>query len=155
MANLKQIEKFLKRKDFKYKVIDLGGEVYTVEQVSETGVDEDEIVKTLIVRVKGLKKMQYVALAVRGRDRVDFKKVRKLLGNQSELAKPEEVQRIVRVPVGAVCLILVGLPLYFDRCVMGLTRVNMGSGDLTKGLEMDLTDLLKAVEKYQVEEFVR
>jgi len=154
MANLKQIEKFLKRKDFKYKVIDLGGEVYTVKQVSETGVEEDEIVKTLIVRVEGLKKMQFVALAVRGCDRVDFKKVRKLLGNQSELAKPEEVQRIVRVPVGAVCPILVGLPLYFDRCVMNLNRINMGSGDLTKGLEMDLNDLLGAVGEYQIKDLV-
>ena len=154
MANLKQIEKFLKRKDFKYKVIDLGGEVYTVKQVSETGVEEDEIVKTLIVRVEGLKKMQFVALSVRGCDRVDFKNVRKLLGNQSELAKPEEVQRIVRVPVGAVCPILVGLPLYFDRCVMNLNRINMGSGDLTKGLEMDLNDLLGAVGEYQIKDLV-
>jgi len=38
--------------------------------------------------------------------------------------------------------------------VMNLTHVNIGSGDLTKGLEMKLSDLLAAVGKYQVEDLV-
>ena len=150
MANLKQIEKFLKSKKIPYEVIDLGGEIYTVQGVKDIGVNEDEIVKTLVIRTNS----GFVALAVRGRDRVDFKKVRKLFGSKSELAKADEVLRICKVPVGAVCPILLDVPVYFDREVMDLKQVNMGSGDLTKGLEMEFLDLLKAVGDYRIEDLV-
>ncbi|OGE00873.1 hypothetical protein A3J17_02920 [Candidatus Curtissbacteria bacterium RIFCSPLOWO2_02_FULL_40_11] len=150
MANLAQIEKFLKQKKLPYKVVDLGVEVFTVEGVKKAGVSEDDIVKTLIVRGND----QFIALAVRGKDRVDFKKVRKLLGSKSELASAQEVEKVVRVPIGAVCPILLDIPLTFDEKVMKLKHVNMGSGDLRMGLEMDLRDLLKAVVEYQVEDLV-
>lgn len=161
MANLKQIEEHLRAKKLRYEVIDLGGEVFTVEGVSKAGVDEDEIVKTLIVRVNGNPSIsgisgsiRFAALAVRGKDRLDFKKIRKLFGSKSGFAKAEEVLKVCKVPIGAVCPILLGIPLIFDRKVMDLKRVHMGSGDLTRGLEMDFKDLLRAVDKYQVEDLV-
>lgn len=149
MANLEQIEKYLKRKKLPYRVIDLGSEVFTVKGVKEAGVDEDEIVKTLIVRSND----GFVALAVRGKDRVDFKKVRKLFGSKSELAKAEEVEKVAKVPVGAVCPILLNILIYIDKRVLTLEHVHMGSGDLTRGLEMKLEDFLEAIGDYQVEEF--
>src|SRR3989344_8961281 len=156
MADLKNIEKYLKDKQLSYEVINLGGEVFTVKGVVESGVNKDEIVKTLIIRFQpnsspGLDR-GYAALAVRGTDRVDFKKVRKLFGSKAELAKSEEVLNVCNVPVGAVCPILLDVPVYFDRKVMELSRIHMGSGDLTKGLEMEFSDLLKAVKKYQIED---
>lgn len=148
MANLVQIEKYLKEKGLKYKLIDLGGEVFTVRDVVKSGVEEKNVVKTLVVRTNE----NFVALAVRGQDRVDFKKVRKLFGNKSELASPQEVEKIAGVPIGAVCPILIEIPLYFDRKVMGLKYANTGSGDLTRGLEMDFIDLLAVVGKYEIED---
>lgn len=163
MANLVQIEKYLRYKKLPYKVIDLGTEIFTVKGVVEAGVDEEEIVKTLVVKLQNTQrsqhKMQFVALAVRGKDRVDFKKVRKLfglstsLGVNCELAKADEVKKVVGVPIGAVCPILLKIPIYIDRKVMDLNTVNLGSGDLKKGLEMKLADLLEAIGKYQVEGF--
>ena len=156
MANLFQIEKYLRKKKIPYKVVELGGEVFTVDQVKKTGVEEDEIVKTLVIKTNN----NFIALVVRGCDRLDFKKVRRLFGPSTalrvncELAKADEVEKVCGVPVGAVCPILLGVPLYFDRRVMNLTHVNIGSGDLTKGLEMKLSDLLAAVGKYQVEDLV-
>ena len=156
MANLQQIEKYLKEKKIPYNIIDLGGEVYTVGDVVKSGVEEGEIVKTLVIRAND----DFVALTVRGKDRVDFKKVRRLFGPSTslrvncELARPEEVLKICGVPVGAVCPILIEVPLFFDQRVMDLKHVNMGSGDLTKGLEMELSDLLSAVGKYQIEDLV-
>ena len=163
MANLKQIEKRLRSLKLPYKVIDLGGDVFTVSEVVESGVDEEEVVKTLIIRTSNSidKKtpwreyVNFVALAVRGIDRLDFKKVRKLFGSKSELAKAGEVLKVCGVPVGAVCPILLKIPVYFDEKVMGLSHVNMGSGDLTKGLEMEFSDLLKAVGKFQVEDLIK
>src|SRR4030042_5525654 len=99
MANLLQIEKFLKKRKIKYKVSDLGGAVYKVEDVIKAGVSPDEILKTLIVRIsrkdlrrnsgdkilRSFENVSFVALVVRGKDRVDFKKVRRLFGGKSEL----------------------------------------------------------------------
>ncbi len=151
MANLGQITKYLNAKKLGHKVIDLGDEIFTVKGVVETGVNEEEIMKTLIIRGNN---NQFVALAVRGKDRVDFKKIRRLFGNKSEFAKPNEVLKVCGVPVGAVCPILLNIPVYFDMKVMDLSHINMGSGDLTKGLEMEFSDLLKAVGKYSIEDLV-
>lgn len=150
MANLKQIKKYLDSQSLGYEIVDLGDEVFTVEGVKKSGINEDKIVKTLIVRTN----QGFVALVARGKDRVDFKKVRKLFGGKSELAKPEEVLKVAKVVVGAVCPILLEVPVIFDRKVMKLPRVHMGSGDLTCGLEMELRDLLKAVGEYKVEDLV-
>ncbi len=151
MANLKQIKRYLVSKKLPHKVFDLEACVYTVKGVVETGVEADEIVKTLIIKTNE----HFAALAIRGKDRLDFKKVRRLFGSKSELAKPNEVLKVCEVGVGAVCPILLGIPVYFDKRVMNLKNVNLGSGDLTCGLEMDLADLLKAVGKYQVEDLIK
>jgi len=150
MANLVQITDYLNAKKIKYEVADLGGEIFTVKEVTKAGIKEDDIVKTLVVHTNG----GFVALAIRGKDRIDFKKVRRLFGSKSELAKPEEVKKIIGVPVGAVCPILIEVPLYLDRKVMSLKHINMGSGDLTKGLELELTDLLTIIGKYTIEDLV-
>ncbi|MEK7580820.1 MAG: YbaK/EbsC family protein [Patescibacteria group bacterium] len=149
MANLVQIQKHLRLLQLDFKVIDLDQEAFTVADVVDAGIKVDEVVKTLIVRVGD---GSFIALALRGNDRVDFKKVRKLFGSKAELAKPEDVLKVVGVPIGAVCPILVGVPVYVDKNVMDLQNVHMGSGDLMHGLEMKLKDLLKAVGEYQVEE---
>lgn len=149
MANLVQIEKNLQQKQLDFKVIDLAQEAFTVADVVDAGIKRDEVVKTLIVRTG---EGSFIALALRGDDRVDFKKVRRLFGSKAELAKPEEVLRVVAVPIGAVCPILVGVPVFVDKNVMDLQNVHMGSGDLMHGLEMKLKDLLKAIGEYRLEE---
>ena len=154
MANLFQIRQYLQKNKINHKISDLGGEVYKAEDVIKVGVNPDQILKTLIVRStvrEGLEfKDKYFALVLRGKDRVDFKKVRRLFGGKSELAKAEEVKKVAGVPVGAVCPILLDIPIYIDKNAMDLKHANMGSGDLTKELEMDFSDLLGAIEKYKV-----
>lgn len=156
MANLVQIEKYLKQQKLPYEVINLSQQAFTVADVVDFGIKVDEVVKTLVLRIyprssPGLEpsqKVKFVALALRGDDRVDFKKVRRLFGSKTELAKPDEVLKVVGVPIGAVCPIKIGIPLYLDKKVMDLENIHMGSGDLMHGLEMKLADLLKAVGKY-------
>lgn len=150
MANLIQIQHYLDSQKLLYKVINLEKEAFTVGDVLEAGIAEDEVVKTLVVRTN----RDFIAIAVRGKDRVDFKKVRKLFGSRSELAKPDEVLKVVGVSIGAVCPVEIGIPLCFDNKVMDLENVHMGSGDLMHGLEMKLKDLLKAVGHYKVEDLI-
>ena len=158
MANLAKIQKHLKKLGIAFKFIELGAEIFRVEDVVKAGVKPDEIVKTLLIRSefkRGLKfERDYVALAVRGEDRLNFKKIKRMFGTKAELARPEEVLKIVGVPVGAVCPIEIGKPVYFDKRVLKLKNVNLGSGDLTRGLDMSLEDLLKAVGKYEVADLV-
>ncbi|KKR51113.1 MAG: YbaK/prolyl-tRNA synthetase associated region [Candidatus Curtissbacteria bacterium GW2011_GWA1_40_16] len=154
MATLTQIERHLKQRKLQYKIIDLEAEAFTVSDVVRAGISEDEVVKTLVARgtksITGIKSQQFVALALRGKDRLDFKKVRRLFGSKSELAKPDEVLKVVGVPIGAVCPVLVGIPLYFDEKVTDLKNVHIGSGDLMHGLEMKLSDLLAACSEYEI-----
>lgn len=160
MANLVLIEKHLRQKRLDFKVIRLDQEAFTVADVVDAGIKINEVVKTLVIRTyprssPGLERSQkakFIALALRGSDRVDFKKARKLFGSKAELAKPEEVLEVVGVPIGAVCPVLVGIPLYIDVKVMDLDNVHMGSGDLMHGLEMKRKDLLKAIGEYRLEE---
>lgn len=157
MADLKQIKKYLEQQKLQYKLVSfstnktvkLNEEAYTVSDVVKSGIDLGEVVKTLVVRTNDA----YIALALRGNDKVDFKKIRTKFGGKSELAKPEEVLKVVGVPIGAVCPILVGVPLYIDDKVMTLKKVHMGSGDLKHGLEMDLDDLQKAVKELEIISF--
>lgn len=153
MANLDKIEKHLKELGVDYQIIDLGGEKFRVEDVIGVGIKADEIVKTLVIRSdvkRGLEfKTEFNALAVRGKDRLDFKKVRRLFGPKTDLAKPEEVKKVVGVPIGAVCPILIGVSVFIDSKVLDLKQVNLGSGNLTRGLDMQLADLLKAIGNYK------
>ncbi|OGD87252.1 hypothetical protein A2870_02375 [Candidatus Curtissbacteria bacterium RIFCSPHIGHO2_01_FULL_41_11] len=179
MANLGAIERRLKEFGIEYSIIDLGGEIYRVEDVVKAGVNPAEVVKTLLVRSivkRGLEfKTEFNALAIRGGDRLDFKKVRRIFGPKTDLAKVDEVKEVVGVPVGAVCPIAINEPVYFDEAktaeenqtatrlrvgvyfdhaVMKLRNVNLGSGDLTCGLDMTLADLLKAVGEFQEADLV-
>lgn len=152
MANFIQIEKYLMKQKIPYEIIDLGGEVFRVEDVVKVGIKAEEIVKTLIVRcekdsIRGMQ-TKYVALALRGGDRLDFKKVRRIFGGKATLASADEVKKVIGVPIGAVCPIQVGISVYLDKLAMSLVKVNMGSGDLTKGLDMKFADLLKAIGEY-------
>jgi len=154
MANLNQIKKILDAKKVPYKIIDLGGEAFRVEDVIKVGVKAEEILKTLVVcsekdSIKGINK-SYVAIALRGGDKLDFKKVRRVFGGKATLASADEVLEIAGVPIGAICPVGIGVPVYFDGKAMGLEMVNMGSGDLTKGLDMKFSDLLKAIGEYNI-----
>ena len=62
MANLQQIEKYLKEKKIPYNIIDLGGEVYTVGDVVKSVVEEGEIVlKSISAAPENLPAMPAVA----------------------------------------------------------------------------------------------
>lgn len=164
MANLADIKEYLNQSDVPYKIVDVGTNIFNAEAIKESGVNPDEVIKTLIIRIpseqsdqkieRSFKESAFLALVVRGRDRVDFKKVRALYGKKSEFAKPRKVKEIVGVPVGAVCPVLLEVPLVVDRVVLDLEKVHMGSGELNKGLEMNANDFLQVIGTYTVEDLV-
>ena len=145
MAKFDEIENYLKQKGVEYKVIDLPDTTVSVEDVvrlSGGQVKEEEIIKTLIVKTKT---GDFVGRILQGKDRLK----REVM---DRLATKEEVLQIAGVEVGAVCPILLGIPMIIDKKVANLARVNMGSGDHLKGLEINLPDLLKVLDDFRIEE---
>jgi len=145
MAKFGEIEKFLKREGINFKVINLPAAAVSVEDVirlSGGQIKEEEIIKTLIGKNKD---GEFMAFILRGRDRLKP-------GAVERLATREEVAKIAGVEVGAVCPILIGITVVIDKKVRQLKRVNMGSGDHLKGLEMDFGDLLKVLPAHRIEE---
>ena len=144
MANFIQIKQLLEKEGLKFKAINLPSAAFTVEDVvrlSGGEVNPQEIVKTLIVKTKS---GQFVACVLKGKDRLDKKKLAFY-----RLATSKEVLQIAQVEVGAVCPILIGIPIIIDEKVRSQKRVNMGSGDLHKGLELHLADLLTLLPNHR------
>ena len=140
------IEKLLEGKHIEYQLIKLTENAYTVDDVmrySEGKVNADEICKTIILR--GKKTGKKLAILLRGNDRVDFSAAKKLFGEEMTVANQEEVREAAGVEPGAVCPFLLKVPLFVDRKVLDLKRINCGSGDHLCGLEFETKDLAKGV----------
>lgn len=145
MAKFIDIEKYLQGKGIDFKVIDLSAVAISVADVvrlSGGQIREEEIIKTLVVKTRA---NQFIGCILRGSDRMK-KEIYKRLATQ------DEVMKIAGVDFGAVCPILLGIPILIDARVAQLKRVNMGSGNHLKGLEMNFEDLLQCLPGYKIEE---
>ncbi len=170
MANFIEIERYLKEQGIDFKIINLSEVAVSFEDVvrlSKGQIKIEEIVKTLLLQcIKPLDKVttnrlsdslspseSYLAVILKGVARIDFSKLKILVG-ECRMATKDEVKQVVGVDPGAVCPILIGVPVKIDQNVAQLNRVNMGSGDHSKGLEMNFADLLTSLSEYRIEEIV-
>ena len=65
------------------------------------------------------------------------------------IAKPDEVEEVAGVKPGAVCPVLMDIPIYLDKRVLEREKVNFGSGNHLYGLEINVSELADAM-KYVV-----
>lgn len=141
-----QIEKFLTDKGIRYKLIKLSQNAYTVDDVikfSEGRVNPEEICKTIILR--GRKTDKSMAVFLRGNDKLDFSKLKKIFGEEVAIADAERVKKVAGVEPGAVCPFLIQPPLFVDEKVFELENVHCGSGHHLFGIEFKTEDLGKGV----------
>jgi prolyl-tRNA editing enzyme YbaK/EbsC (Cys-tRNA(Pro) deacylase) len=137
--------RILEEKGVEYRLIELTDRAVTVEDVvryAKDGVDPDEICKTIILKDRN-GRMHAVFLS--GRDRIDFRKLRGIIGKAS-VAAPGEVEEAAGVRPGAVCPLTLGIPLYVDERVFVKEKINFGSGDHLYGIEMSPKDLVKVMD---------
>ena len=137
--------RLLDEKGIEYRLIELSDRAVTVEDVvryAKDGVDPDEICKTIILK-DGKGSMHAVFL--RGRDRIDFRKLRGVIGKAS-VAAPDEVEEATGVRPGAVCPLTLDIPLYVDERVFDVEKVNFGSGNHLYGIELSSRDLAEAMD---------
>jgi len=139
-----KIEDILEEKKVPYHIIELEARAITVEDVieySKEDINPEEICKTILVKHRD----QYYALFLRGADKVDFKKLKALIGKAS-IASRESVLKVAGVEPGAVCPLLLDVPVLVDRRVLELERVNFGSGDHLYGVEIAAGELGRVLD---------
>ena len=65
---------------------------------------------------------------------------------KSSIASRAEVKEITGVDPGAVCPLLLDVPVFVDRRVLGLEMLNFGSGNHLYGVEIASVDLAKVLD---------
>ena len=139
-----RVQDILELKNISYRIIELWDRAISVEDViaySKEPINPKEICKTILVKHK----KQYYALFLRGSDKIDFSKLKGLIGKAS-IASMAEVKEITGVDAGAVCPLLLDIPVIVDKRVLKLERLNFGSSDHHHGVEIASSDLGKVLE---------
>ncbi|MDK2383925.1 MAG: aminoacyl-tRNA deacylase [Candidatus Korarchaeota archaeon] len=137
--------------DFESLVEELGGrlittrgEVKTVRQAArELGVEEEQIIKTLVV----ITDEGPVLAILDGRSRLDLSK----LGRGARLASPREVEEHTGYRVGEVPPVGIPLRTLVDERVLRWDRVYGGGGSIRRLVELDP----RAIVRYQKAEVGR
>ncbi|NTU98510.1 YbaK/EbsC family protein [Candidatus Falkowbacteria bacterium] len=107
-------------------------------------LDPFEVCKTIIIKDKlGV----FYGLLLKGGDKIDFVKVKDVIGQRAAMASHEEVLSLTGVEPGAICPVTLDMPIYIDEKVFGLERINFGSSDHAFGIEV-LTDDLEKILAY-------
>lgn len=134
-----------------YKVIEVGQNMHTAEDVAELcKCSLEQVLKTLIYVGGGAK----VSAVVTGEARVDNRKLSKLLrlpSNKLRMANPDEVSEITSCKIGTVSPAGLSPDTIgaIDAKVLELERVYMGSGRAGTILEISPKALLD-ISNYQV-----
>ena len=139
-----QVQDFLESKNAPYRIIELRDRAISVQDVieySKEDINPEEICKTILVKLK----KEYHALFLRGADKIDFNKIKDLIG-KARIASRAEVKEITGVDNGAVCPLLLDVPVIVDQRVLGLEKLNFGSGNHLFGIEIASVDLEKVLD---------
>lgn len=129
-----------------YRVLAHSEALFTVAEVAaQRGVRIDEIVKSILLRDK---KGKFVMACVTGECRVDPKAVRACMPaewKRLSFASPEQVLAITGYVKGAVTPLGLPeeLPVIFDRAIASRQMVNLSSGNLHAGVELEPGALIR------------
>ena len=109
----------------------------TVEESAEnTGIEEKEIVKTLVFIGEGP-----VAVLAPGHRTVSEEKLEAILGEQVRLADPEEVREASGYRVGGVSPFDLDIPVFMEEGLMQRDRVKPAAGSRVVGVSVRPEDL--------------
>lgn len=151
MTNLPIIDtkatQLLDRAGVDYDLLPHSKPVFTVaEAAAQRGVVADEMVKSILLRETG--RGRYVMACILGPDKLDHRAVRNYLPGEWQrltFAGDDEIAAITGYPRGAVnpLGLPADVPVIFDEAIGRCRRVNISTGDLMYGLEMDGSDLIR------------
>lgn len=137
--------KFLDQKGINYKLIKLKDRAISVEDViryADGNINPDEICKTIILKDK---KDNRYAMFLLGKQKIDFSKVKEIISGKVSIVSYDEVKKATGMEPGAVCPVLLRIPIFVDKRVFDKEKINFGSGNHLYGLEVAAKDLEKAI----------
>lgn len=135
----------LDSRGIQYRLISLTKKAITVKDVIEFSKEElnpDEICKTIILNSQ---KKGKIALLLKGDKKIDFKRLKPFFGKM-DICSREEVFQISGVRPGAVCPLILDIPLFIDKQILSLDNINFGSGHHKFGIEIKTKDLEKIID---------
>lgn len=138
-----KVQGILEKHNISYRIIELEKPAITVKDVikfSKQEINPEEICKTILIKHK----QEFFALLLKGTDLIDFNKLKSKIG-KSSIASRDEVFMMVGVEPGAVCPILVNVPVLVDCRVFELVLLNFSSGNKLYGVEINSNDLIKVL----------
>jgi Cys-tRNA(Pro) deacylase len=109
------------------------------EHTENTGVDEKQIIKTLIFIGE-----EPIAVLCPGNTSVETEKLEKILGTNVRMANPEEVTEETGYIIGGVSPFDLNVPVYMDEDIQEMERVKPAAGSRVVGVNLrpeDLRDL--------------
>ena len=149
MVSLESTQK-LERVGVEYSLFKLERQAFTVEDVAKYSggrVKVDEICKTMILTDK---EGYGCGLLLPGDSRVDFKKLETIKGRILHLASKKQVVALTGIEPGAICPIILDIPLLVEGQIFEKNMINFGSGDHLYGIEMNPVDLVKVVDYLRI-----
>ena len=123
------LKDFIEANKLTAKVFASSGEVHTSQKAAlEMGLEEDSVAKSIVLVGSG---KQNILVILSGKDRIDFAKIKALLGvSDVRLAEPEEVFEITGYEIGGVPPISIyGVATLMDRRVAKKLEIICGGGD--------------------------
>jgi prolyl-tRNA editing enzyme YbaK/EbsC (Cys-tRNA(Pro) deacylase) len=121
--------------------------VFTVTEAAEQrGVVAEEMVKSILLKESG--SQRYAMACILGPQRLDHRAVRQQLPGvwaRLTFADEEAIKSVTGYPKGAVNPLGLpdDVPVIFDESIARCRRVNISTGDLLFGLELDANDLIR------------
>ncbi|MBI2631427.1 YbaK/EbsC family protein [Candidatus Pacearchaeota archaeon] len=143
--------KILDEKGISYRLIKLSQKGVSFEDVvkySEDEINPSEICKTIIVKDK---KGQKYAFFLKGDKKMDFSKAKEVIGSKISIVSYEDLVKETGIEPGAVCPFLLTIPIFVDKGIIELQKINFGSGDHLYGLEIESKDLKKIIDFKEVD----
>ena len=141
-----EAEKLLKEKGIEYKLIPLSGKIVRYEDVKKyaKGVDPENDCKTILAKDE---QGNICAFMLRGMMKIDFGKVKRLVGQKLKILSHEDLKETTGKEPGEVCPLLLGdVKMYVDKRIVERDRIDFSSGDPNFGLEISTEDLKKMMK---------
>lgn len=122
------------------------GPISSLEQAAqERGQRPEQVVRSILFR---LARDEYLMVLVAGPSQVDWKALRRLVGqSRLTMASAEEVREVTGYEIGAVSPFALPRPLrvLLDESVSRETEVSIGSGERGTTVILNTADLLRAL----------
>ncbi len=144
--SFESVQDMLTENGVRYRLIELLKPAFTVRDViefSKEPIEQKEICKTIVVKDEC---GNFYAALLKGNDLIDFKKLDKIIGLKTKIADPHEVNEVTGQTLGSLCPIVLKIPIFLDRQLLNLDKINFGSGNLFYGIEISVEDLVRIIE---------